>query len=158
MWWIKNAIFYAKIYKNKWRNYVDHIGNRQAFLHLFWLHELCFLFMCAFKFPAWENDLPQDSHLKSLWPLWIVWMCFFKYCVLENDLPQNSHLWSLWASCTMWICVFKCCAWENDLQQDSHFNFFCPWTVLMWNIKWCFLWNDFVKMLETNSFLKTKSF
>ena len=53
----------------------------------------------------------------------MVWICFFKYCAPENDLPQDSHLWSLWPLWTVWMCVFKYPAWENDLPQNSHFYF-----------------------------------
>ena len=82
------------------------------------------VWICLFKDPAWKNDLPQDSHLKSFWPSCncIVWTCFFKSPAWENDLPQDSHLWSLWPSCTYYcvyvflqtLCSFK---WLNEITK-----------------------------------------
>ena len=97
----------------------------------FFLLPPCFFWEWVFKLLSWEKDLPQDSHLWSLWPSCTVWMCFFKSPALVNDFPQDSHLWSLWPSWTVWMWLLKTPAWANDLPQDSQL-----WIFL-------FLWSGF---------------
>ena len=47
--------------------------------------DVSFQIHCLQKFCAWENTLPQDSHMYPLWSSWIVLMCIFKSPVWENN-------------------------------------------------------------------------
>ena len=99
--------------------------------------------MCFFKYPARENDLPQDSHLWSLLISWSVPMCFFSFPLSENALPQDSHLLSLRSSWTVLLCFFRFPAVEKDLPQDSHLGFFWPlWTDVTFGLPHLYIQNS----------------
>ena len=50
------------------------------------------------------------------------------------------------------MCFFKYPAWENDFPQDLQLYGFPPWTILIWEAKVCWIWKDFVQILQLKSF------
>ena len=74
------------------------------------LHQM---FFCRIWFAA--NVTNYDPRL------WIILMCDFKPLEVENNLSQNSHSWSLWPLlCTLLMWYFRPFDAVKHFPQDSH--------------------------------------
>ena len=83
------------------------------------------VFICStLRLPAWVNDFPQDSHLKSLSPSWTVLVYPLRELAWVNSFPQDSHLKFLSPSWTVLICPLRESAWANYVSSDMIMKIF----------------------------------
>ena len=90
---------------------------QESHLKSFWSSRM--VFICStLRLPAWVNDFPQDSHLKSLSPSWTVLVYPLRELAWVNSFPQDSHLKFLSPSWTVLICPLRESAWANYVSSD----------------------------------------
>ena len=113
----KNTSIFAKTVKKSIDLYYRKILKDWHYLFSMW--PLWTLWLCLFKSPAWEKDLPQELHLWSLYPSRTVCRCLSK-CVMNWMIYHKRHICNLCCLHELYEYVFKALACVNDLPQESH--------------------------------------